>query len=102
MIKSIKIRIYPTKAQISIFEKYFGYSRYSYNNFLELWNIMYKNNEKPNFRKVRNKYKSILKLLSNLEEYSWIKEYSPQVVDTSGEDVERAWKNFLIHVCKIK
>lgn len=93
-IKAYKVRVYPTKEQRELFEDYFGYSRWCYNNFLELWNIMYANSDKPNYRKVRNELKRIYKSLSSLDEYSWIRDYSPQIIDTSGEDVERAWKNY--------
>jgi len=93
-IKTLKVRVYPTKEQRDLFDNYFGYSRWCYNNFLELWNIMYSNGDKPNYRKVRNELKRIYKDLSSLDEYSWIKDYSSQVIDTSGEDVKRAWDNF--------
>ncbi len=93
-IKTLKIRVYPTKEQRDLFDNYFGYSRWCYNNFLELWNIMYTNGDKPNYRKVRNELKRIYKDLSSLDEYSWIKSYSTQIIDTSGEDVQRAWNNF--------
>ena len=94
MIRTLKIRVYPNLEQRNLFEKYFGYNRFCFNSFLELWNIMYENHEKPNYRKVRDKMKSIFKQLMTTEEYSWIKEYSAQIIDTSGEDVERGWKNF--------
>lgn len=94
MVEGIKIRVYPNKSQKELFERYFGYRRRVWNNFLDLWNSMYYDGEKPNFRKVRNRYKSIKKIVEEEPEYEWLKEYSPQVIDTVGEDIQRAWEDF--------
>lgn len=86
MILTHKIRIYPNKTTIKQFEQYFGYSRYCYNKGLNTWEKEYNLGNKPNGRRVRD----ILK--KNKEE--WEKELSPQILDTSIEDLERAFQNF--------
>lgn len=35
MLKAYKYRIYPTKTQIALIEKYFGSTRFLYNYFLD-------------------------------------------------------------------
>ena len=87
-----KIRIYPNKTTINLFNRYFGYSRYCFNKGLSTWKTMYELNEKPNGRKVRDNLKS------NKEE--WEKELSPQILDTSIEDLDKAFKMFFKHLSK--
>jgi len=86
MLITHKIRIYPNKTLIGQFNELFGYSRYCYNRGLEIWNNEYKLGNKPNFRKVRD----ISKQVKN----KWEKEYSPNVLDSAIEDLERGFKNF--------
>ena len=71
-----KIRIYPNKTMVKQFTELFGYSRYSYNNALQLWNKMYLAGEKPTERKVRDKYKHGYK-------QDWEKSYTPNVFDNA-------------------
>ena len=89
-----KIRIYPNKATINEFNKYFGYSRFCYNRGLELWKEEYKKGNKPNFRKIRDicKLKEI--------KLEWEKEYTPNVLDTSLEDLANAFKRFFNKISK--
>jgi len=86
MLITHKIRIYPNKTLTKQFNELFGYSRYCYNRGLEIWNNEYKLGNKPNFRKVRD----ISKQVKN----KWEKEYSPNVLDSAIEDLERGFKNF--------
>lgn len=87
MILTHKIRIYPNKTLIKQFEGYFGYTRYVYNKSLNIWNEMYKDDLKPNERKVRDEYKRNRKEL-------WEKEYSPIVLDNSISYMSRAWSSY--------
>ena len=87
MLISQKIRIYPNKTMVRQLEGMFGYSRYSYNATLALWNDMYANGEKPNERKVRDKYKRNLK-------NEWESEYPPNVFDNACRDMAFGWDMF--------
>ena len=82
-----KIRIYPNKTMVKQFTKLFGYSRYSYNVTLQLWNKMYLAGEKPNERKVRNRYR---------KEYrqDWEKSYSSAVFENAVTNLGRGWSMF--------
>lgn len=82
-----KIRIYPNKTMVKQFTELFGYSRYSYNVALQLWNTMYLAGEKPNERKVRNQYR---------KEYrqDWENSYSSSVFENSVTHLGYAWSRF--------
>lgn len=82
-----KIRIYPNKTMIKQFSQLFGYSRYSYNTGLALWNEMYLAGEYPNERKVRDRYKSKLK-------QDWENSYPPNVFDNAITRLSNGWKLF--------
>lgn len=87
MILSQKIRLYPNKTMCKQFEEFFGYARYSYNVGIALWEEMYESGEKPNERKVRDKYKRSLK-------QDWEASYPPNVFDNALTHMSRGWKNF--------
>lgn len=87
VIMTHKIRIYPNKTMIKQFTELFGYSRYSYNVSLQLWNKMYIAGEKPNERKVRDKYKHEYK-------QDWEKSYPPNVFDNAVTHLGRGWSRY--------
>jgi putative transposase len=90
LILTQKIRIKPNKTTIKLLNQYFGYSRYIFNQGLDLWNKNYKENLKPNGRKIRDELKSLKKE----NDYEWEKALSPQILDTSVEDLEHSFKMF--------
>ena len=84
------------KTQKHLFDKYFGYRRYCYNNALNIWNEMYKlykqdpkNNKIPGFYNVRNY------MVSNKKD--WEYEYNAQILKNSVEDLSIAYNNFFKH-----
>ena len=87
MILSQKIRIYPNKTMCKQFEEFFGYARYSYNAGIALWEEMYEAGEKPNERKVRDKYKRSLK-------QDWEASYPPNIFDNSITHLAGGYKMF--------
>ena len=86
-----KIHIKPNKTICKLLDNYFGYSRHIYNRGLALWNDEYLKGNKPNGRKIRDIIKS-----NPLEWYS----LSPQVLDTSIEDLDKAFKMFYRKIAK--
>lgn len=88
-----KVRIYPNKTMIKQLELYFNYSRYCYNKSLYIWNTMYKNNEKPNFRTVRDNFKN------NYKE-EWEKEYPPNILDNSIQFLSNGWSLYFKHITR--
>ena len=74
-------------------EGMFGYSRYSYNATLALWNEIYGNGEKPNERMVRDKYKQTMK-------NEWEKEYPPNIFDNACKDMAFGWDMFFKRISR--
>lgn len=87
-----KIEISPNKTICKLLEEYFGFSRHIYNRGLEIWNKEYKEDNKPNSRKVRDIIKA--------NKLDWYSSLSPQVIDTSIEDLERAFKMFFSKISR--
>ena len=87
VILTHKIRIYPNQTMKKQLNDLFGYSRYSFNVGLDLWNQMYEDGLRPNERKVRDTYKREFK-------QDWESEYPPNVFDNAVKDMAFGWKEF--------
>ena len=90
MIISHKIRIYPNKTMIEYLEKCFGYSRFCYNRGLAVWQELYKEGKKV------SKFLVISTIKQNKEKYmkEWETEYTPNILDSSLNNLEKAFKSF--------
>ena len=91
MIKSVKIRLKPTKEQEILMCKSTGIARFSYN-----WGL---NKQEENYN-LGNKFIPIRKLrdefvaLKKQEEYIWLNEVSAKVIGQAFEDLQTAYNNF--------
>lgn len=91
MIKTLKIRLLPTKEQEQLMWKHVGCSRWIYNYMLDLQKKRYDNGEK---------YLSAFGMINEVtplkkqEEYSWLNEVSRQTLDRTCQDVNSAFQNF--------
>ena len=92
MIKSIKIRLIPTKEQEILMLKSVGVSRFTYNWGLNRWNELLQLNEKPSKFNIKNEFNNTIK---KQEEYKWIKEVSAQTTAEVFDDLNKAFNNFL-------
>ena len=92
VIMTHKIRIYPNKTMIKQFTELFGYSRYSYNVALQLWNKMYLAGDKPNERKVRDRYVQKYK-------QDWEKSYPSNVFQNAVTHLGRGWSMYFEGIC---
>ena len=97
MIKSIKIRLLPTKEQEELMFKSVGVARFTYNWGLNRWNELYKLGEKPSKVKIRTEFNNTIK---KQEEYSWLKEVSGKVSAQAFDDLNTAFTNFFKGKCK--
>lgn len=90
MIISHKIRIYPNKTMIEYLEKCFGYNRFCYNRGLAVWQELYKEGKKV------SKFLVINTIKQNKEKYmkEWETEYTPNILDSSLNNLEKAFKSF--------
>jgi putative transposase len=91
MIKSIKIRLIPTKEQEILMNKSVGISRFAYNWGLAKWEEMYKEGLKPNSKKIKKIFNNTIK---KEEEYKWLYEVSGQIPVQSFTDLQNSFNNF--------
>lgn len=97
MIKSYKIRIFPTKDQEQLIYKHIGCCRFIWNYMLDLQNTRYKNKEK---------YLSafdMIKLLTPLKkqkEYEWLNEVSNKSLCNICRDLDKAFQNLFKKISK--
>lgn len=91
MIKSIKIRLYPTKAQEELMWKHVHASRFIYNYMLALQNERYENGEKHLSAFDMNK---LLTPLKKQDEFTWLNEVSNYMLCVSCADLSDSFSRF--------
>lgn len=91
MIKSIKIRLIPTKEQEELMFKSTGIARFTYNWGLAKWNELHNNGDKPSKVNIRTEFNNTVK---KQEEFKWLNEVSAQVTAYAFEDLNDAFQNF--------
>lgn len=91
MIKSIKIRLYPTKAQEELMWKHVHASRFIYNYMLALQNERYENGEKHLSAFDMNK---LLTPLKKQDEFTWLNEVSNYMLCASCADLSDSFSRF--------
>lgn len=88
MIKGIKIRLYPTKAQEELMWKHVHASRFIYNYMLALQNERYENGEKHLSAFDMN---NLLAPLKKQDEFAWLKDVSSATLKGSCADLHYAF-----------
>lgn len=96
MIKSVKIRLFPTAGQEILMFKSIGCSRFAYNWGLNRWQEIYKSGEKPSKNDIRKEFNQLKKL----DDYKWLNEVSSQTIQQAFEDLATAFKNFFKGISK--
>ena len=91
MIKSIKIRLIPTKEQEKLMFKSVGVARFTYNWGLAKWKEQYDLGEKPNATNLKKLFNNSVK---KDESYKWLYEVSGQITAQAFRDLSIAFKNF--------
>lgn len=91
MIKSVKIRLFPTKEQEILMFKSCGIGRFAYNWGLSKWEEMYKQGLKPSKSIVKKEFNNTIK---KQDEYKWLYEVSGQVTAQAFDDLNTAYQNF--------
>ena len=91
MIKSIKIRLIPTKEQEKLMFKSVGVARFTYNWGLAKWKEQYELGEKPNATNLKKLFNNSVK---KDESYKWLYEVSGQITAQAFRDLSIAFKNF--------
>lgn len=91
MIKSVKIRLIPTKEQELLMYKSCGVARFAYNWALAKWEQEYKQGLKPSKYSLKKEFNNTIKKDLN---YSWLYEVSGQITVQAFEDLNTAYTNF--------
>ena len=91
MIKSIKIRLSPTKEQEELMFQSVGIARFAYNWGLSKWEEMYKEGIKPSKAKVRKEFNNSIR---KNDDFKWLYNVSGQITAQAFADLEDAYKNF--------
>ena len=91
MLKSIKIRLIPTKEQQELMFKSVGIARFAYNWGLAKWKEQYELGEKPNVTNLKKLFNNSIK---KDEAYKWLYEVSGQITAQAFRDLSIAFKNF--------
>ncbi len=102
MIKSIKIRLSPTKEQEELMFQSVGIARFAYNWGLSKWEEMYKEGIKPSKAKIRKEFNNSIR---KNDDFKWLYNVSGQITAQAFADLEDAYKNFfdgLAHRPKFK
>lgn len=91
MIKSIKVRLYPTIYQKELMFKSAGIARFSYNWGLAFLNNYYEENNKSlSIGELRKEFTR----LRNDDEYIWLKEVSSEIPQQALKDLGESFKKF--------
>ena len=91
MIKSIKIRLSPTKEQEELMFQSVGIARFAYNWGLSKWEEMYKEGLKPSKAKIRKEFNNSIR---KNDDFKWLYNVSGQITAQAFADLEDAYKNF--------
>ena len=90
MIKSIKIRLFPTQEQELLMFKAIGCSRFAYNWALGKCNDLYSQGLKYNMSNIRKEFTQLKKE----EEFKWLNEISNTTMVESMRNLDKAFKSF--------
>lgn len=97
MIKSIKVRLFPTKQQEILMLKSCGVMRFAYNWGRARWEELYKQGLEPSKAKIKKEFNNTIK---KQEDYKWLKEVSGQLTAQAFDDLNKAYKNFFKGLAK--
>ena len=89
MIKSFKVRIYPTEEQQILLNKNFGASRFIYNHFLKLKQYLYQEFN------IKITYNHMSKMLTELKRQKpWLTVVDSRALQNTLKDLDNAYKKF--------
>ena len=95
MIKTLKIRLLPTKEQEILMLKSIGCSRFAYNWALNKCNILHKQGIKYSISNVRKEFTQLKKQ----DDFKWLNEVSSKVTQESIRNLDKAFKSFFKKQC---
>ena len=90
MIKSIKIRLLPTKEQEELMLKTIGCSRFAYNWALSRWIELHNENQKCSISKIAKEFTQLKKQ----DDFKWLNEVSNKSMTESMRNLDKSFKEF--------
>lgn len=100
-----RIKLFPTKEQKYILEKYFNTARAVYNIGINIHETHYeKNKDNPDeYGYISAQRMSIIltKMKNTIPSYEWLKEYDSEMIKGALRDVERAYDRFKSKQCRL-
>ncbi|AWK50925.1 transposase [Clostridium beijerinckii] len=97
MIKSVKIRLKPSKEQEILMFKSCGIARFTYNWGLNRWNELYKQGLRPSKYVIKKEFNNTIK---KGEDFKWLNEVSAKVTAQAFVDLDQSFKNFFKKIGK--
>lgn len=95
MLKAVKVRLYPTKAQQEIIASQFGACRYIYNRSLALRKFVFER-----YGKTLSAHDLIKRIAVLKERHPWLKDADSQALQQSVRHMDEAYKHFFRRVKK--
>lgn len=92
MIKSFKVRLYPTKEQEALMWRHVGACRFIWNHFLNIQEERYKAGEKKALSAFDMSY--LVPPMKKQEEFSWLNSIAAQTLNRELADLADAYKDF--------
>ena len=96
MIKTLRVRLYPSNQQKVLLEKHFGSCRFVYNHFLDIRNKYYAEH-KGDKRKGLSAFDTMKMLTQLKKETIWLNETNSQSLQHSLVELDKAFKSFFKH-----
>ena len=91
VIKSYKVRLYPTSTQVKLIEEHFGCCRYVYNRLLSESIELYEKEKKSLSEFDMN---HLITKWRHDDETNWLSEVSSEALQKSAKNLAQAYKNF--------
>lgn len=92
IIKSFKIRLYPTREQENLMWRHIGACRFVWNYFLNLQEERYKSGEKKTMSGFDMMY--LLPPMKKQEEFSWLRDIASNTLQRELNDLAKAYTDF--------
>ena len=95
MLRSVKVRIYPTRAQQDYLRGQFGAVRFCYNKAIYIKEHQYKFHGQ-NLSTIHD-IKPLISVAKKSREYAWLKNYDAISLQESVRNADKAWTGFFKH-----
>lgn len=92
MLRTTKVRIYPTVEQADFLNQQFGAVRFTYNKALHIISSQYKRHGRS--LKAKKDIKPLLAVAKKSRKYHWLKEYDSIALQQACINLDKAFNSF--------